>query len=174
VDPGIYVFIKEGKLYVLALYVDDNIIVGPSGSFIVGFKSVFCTRFNLQDLCLMSWLLSMTVESDRGNRIIKIGQQQHVLDMLERLNMVECKPAGSPMAADALSSCVETSTSKLPPGSVPYQSLVGSLLYASVSTRPNITIVVSHLSRYMSDASQTHWEQAKGMLRYLKGTADSL
>jgi hypothetical protein len=38
--PGINVFIKEGELYVLALYVDDNIIVGPAGSFIVGFNSV--------------------------------------------------------------------------------------------------------------------------------------
>jgi hypothetical protein len=79
VDPGIYVFIKEGKLYVLALYVDDNIIVGTSGSFIVGFKSVFGTRFNVQDLCLISWLLGMTVERDPGNRIIKIGLQQYVL-----------------------------------------------------------------------------------------------
>jgi hypothetical protein len=38
VDPGIYVFTKEGELYVLALYVDDIIIVGQAGSFIVGFK----------------------------------------------------------------------------------------------------------------------------------------
>jgi hypothetical protein len=78
VDPGIYVFIKEGKLYVLALYVDDGIIVGPSGSFIVGFKSAFGERFNVQDLAPVSWLLGMTVERDRGNRIIRIEQQQYV------------------------------------------------------------------------------------------------
>jgi hypothetical protein len=75
VDPGIYVFINEGELYVLALYVDDNIIVGPTGSFIVGFKSAFGERFNVQDLGPMSWLLGMTVERDRGSRIIRIGQQ---------------------------------------------------------------------------------------------------
>jgi hypothetical protein len=72
VDPGIYVLIKEGELYVLALYVDDNIIVGPAGSFIVGFKSAFGVRFNVQDLCPISWLLGMKVERDRGNRIIRI------------------------------------------------------------------------------------------------------
>jgi hypothetical protein len=38
VDLGMHVFIKEGELYVLALYVGDRIIVGPTGSFIVGFK----------------------------------------------------------------------------------------------------------------------------------------
>jgi hypothetical protein len=50
VDPGIYVFIKEGELDVLALYADDNTIVGPAGSFIVGFKSAFGERFDVQDL----------------------------------------------------------------------------------------------------------------------------
>jgi hypothetical protein len=110
VDPGIYVFIKEGELYVLALYVDDNIIVGPAGSFIVGFKSSFGERFSLQDLGPVSWLLGMTVERDRGSRIIKIGQQQYVLDMLERFKMMDCKQVGSPVTVDALSNCVETST----------------------------------------------------------------
>jgi hypothetical protein len=48
VDPGTNVFIKEGELYyVLALYVDDDIIFGPAGSFIVGFKPAFGKRFNV-------------------------------------------------------------------------------------------------------------------------------
>jgi hypothetical protein len=110
VDPGISVFVKEGELYILALYVDDNIIVGPAGSFIVGFKSAVGVRFNVQDLGQVSWLFGMTVERDRGSRIIRIGQQQYVLDMLESFNMVDCKPVGSPMAVDASSNCVETST----------------------------------------------------------------
>jgi hypothetical protein len=47
VDPGISVFIKEDELYVLVSYVDDNIIVGPAGTFIVGFQSAFDERFNV-------------------------------------------------------------------------------------------------------------------------------
>jgi hypothetical protein len=120
VDPGNYVFIKESELYDLALYVDDSIIVGPSGNFIVGFKSAIGVGFNVQDLGPMSWLLVMTFERDRGKRIIRIEQQQYVLYRLKRFNMVDCKPMGSPVAVDALSSCVETSTSKLPPGLAPY------------------------------------------------------
>jgi hypothetical protein len=53
---------------------------------------------------------------------------------------------------------------------VPYQSLIGSLLYASVSKRPDITIGVRHLSKYMSDPSQSHWEQAKRVRRYSRET----
>jgi hypothetical protein len=174
VNPGIYVFIKEGELYVLTLYVDDNIIVGLAASFIVGFESAFGVKFNVQDLVPLSRLLGMTLERDRGKRIIMIGQHQYVLDMLERFNIVDFKTVGSPMAVDALSNCVETSTSKLPPSLMPHQSLIGSLLYASGSTRPDIAMIVSHLSRYMSDPSHSHWEQAKRVLPDLKGTADSV
>jgi hypothetical protein len=127
-------------------------------SFIVGFKSAFSMRFNVQDLRQLFWLHGMTVERDRDNRTIVIGHQQYVVDTMKRFNMVDCKLVGSPIAIDALSNCVETSTSKLPPGLVPYKSFIGSLLYASVSTRPDITVAVSHLSRYMSDPSQSHWE----------------
>jgi hypothetical protein len=50
VDPSIYVCNKEGELHVLAMYVDESIIVGPTNSFIVEFKSAFGMRFNLQDM----------------------------------------------------------------------------------------------------------------------------
>jgi hypothetical protein len=116
VDPGIYLFIKEGKDYVFALYVDDIIIVGPVCSLIVGLKSVFGVRCNVHDLRPMPWLLGMKVERDRGNIIIiRIGQHQLLFDMLERFNMVDCKLVGSPMAVDDFSNCVETSPSMLPP-----------------------------------------------------------
>jgi hypothetical protein len=53
----------------------DNIIVEPMGSFIVGFKSAFGMRFNVQDMDLVSRLVGMIMKRDRGNRIMRIGQQ---------------------------------------------------------------------------------------------------
>ena len=38
IDPGIYVITIDSLTYVLALYVDDSILVGPSGSYIDDFK----------------------------------------------------------------------------------------------------------------------------------------
>jgi hypothetical protein len=83
----------------------------------------------------------MTVERDRHFGIIKLGQKQYILDMLDRFNMTDCKPVGSPMAVDALSS-YDANETPLPPRSVPYQSLIGSLFSASVSTRLDITMAV--------------------------------
>ena len=52
---------------------------------------------------------------------------------------------------------------------VPYASIIGSLMYAMVCTRPDIAHVVGVVSRYMSNPGKQHWEAMKWILRYLRG-----
>jgi len=54
----------------------------------------------------------------------------------------------------------------------PYQRVIGSLMYATTSTRPNIAFAVSILSQFMREPAQSHWEAAKQVIRYLKGSKD--
>ncbi|KAH7293810.1 hypothetical protein KP509_28G043500 [Ceratopteris richardii] len=51
-----------------------------------------------------------------------------------------------------------------------YQSLVGSLIYATL-TRPNLSHAVGFLSQYMHCPKKNHWITAKRVLRYIKGTS---
>ena len=51
-----------------------------------------------------------------------------------------------------------------------YQSAIGSLMYLSVSTRPDISYAVSSLARFSSKPTRQHWIALKRLLRYLKGT----
>eukprot|EP00253_Pinus_taeda_P021843 PITA_21843 len=54
----------------------------------------------------------------------------------------------------------------------PYASAVGSLMYAMVCTRPDITHEVGVLSRFMSKLGKGHWIVVKRVFRYLRGTSD--
>ena len=54
--------------------------------------------------------------------------------------------------------------------SVPYFSVVGSLMYAIVCTRPNLAYAVSVVSKFMSNHGKAHSEAVKRIMRYLKGT----
>ncbi|XP_070005403.1 secreted RxLR effector protein 161-like [Nicotiana sylvestris] len=56
--------------------------------------------------------------------------------------------------------------------SIPYSSIVGSLMYAQTCTRPDISFAVEMLGRYQSNPGIDHWKAAKKVLRYLKGTKD--
>ena len=51
-----------------------------------------------------------------------------------------------------------------------YQSAIGSLMYLSVSTRPDISYAVGNLTRYSSKPTKEHWTAMKRVLHYLKGT----
>jgi len=55
---------------------------------------------------------------------------------------------------------------------IAYASVVGSLMYVQVYTRPNITFVVNVLERYLSNRGLAHWQDAKWVMRYLQGTKD--
>ena len=55
---------------------------------------------------------------------------------------------------------------------VPYCEAIGSLMYAAVATRPDISHSVSTLSRFLDNPSMTHWEAVKRIFRYLAGTRE--
>ena len=44
---------------------------------------------------------------------------------------------------------------------IPYASVVGSLMYAQVCTRPSITYVIGMLGRYLSSLGVNHWKLVK-------------
>jgi len=53
-----------------------------------------------------------------------------------------------------------------------YQAVVGSLMYAALATRPDISYAVAALSRYNSRPFTSHMTAAMRVLQYLKSTAD--
>ena len=48
---------------------------------------------------------------------------------------------------------------------VSYASCVGYVMYAMITTRPDIAFAVGVVSRCMSDPGKKHWEAMKGILR---------
>ena len=53
---------------------------------------------------------------------------------------------------------------------VPYASVVTSLIYAMVCTRPDLAYAVSTVSQFMSNPEKQHWKAVKWVLQYLRGT----
>ncbi|XP_067943164.1 uncharacterized protein [Watersipora subatra] len=83
--------------------------------------------------------------------------------------MENCKPVATPAAYDVKLS--HKDGSKLADPNL-YQLMVGSLLYAAVSTRPNIAEAVGALAKFNACPTQTHLTAAKRVIRHLKGTKD--
>lgn len=54
----------------------------------------------------------------------------------------------------------------------PYRAIIGSLMYASVATRPDISYAVQTLSQFCGNPGVIHWNGAVHVLRYLSSTTD--
>ena len=68
--------------------------------------------------------------------------------------------------------CPKTEEEMVHMSKVPYTSVVGSLMYAMVCTRPDIVHAVGVVSRYVNNPGKEHWMAVKWILRYLRGTTN--
>jgi phosphoribosyl-AMP cyclohydrolase len=116
----------------------------------------------------------MEIKRDRKKRKHCLNQRKYVETILQRFNMQECKPVKVPIVVGVklfVDQCPKTHEEEEDMSHVPYVSVVGSLMYAMVCTRPDITHAVGVLSRYMSKRGKEHWTTVKRVFRYLRGTA---
>ena len=85
--------------------------------------------------------------------------------------MRDCNAAPLPMSPSADLESLPTET--IDPAVIAiYSSLIGELLYIAINTVPQISYVMSALTRYMTRATEAHLKYAKHVLRYLKGVMD--
>lgn len=82
--------------------------------------------------------------------------------------MSNCKPAKTPLPAGAHTE--KSSNDASDTFRTQYQSIIGSILYAMLGTRPDIAFAVTQLSKYNNNPSQQHMNLAYYILRYLQGT----
>ena len=166
-DACVYVQITEsGEILVVILYVDDLIIVGSTLEVVEQFKASIAERFKMKDLGQLKWILGVEVRRDRRARTLEMVQTAYLDHMLERFGMQMCKPVATP--AEGVLTRIMAEAGARPDAE--FMSMVGSLLYAAVMTRPDIAYAVQALGRHMQGAGPEHVTAAKRVMRYLQGT----
>ena len=85
------------------------------------------------------------IDFEQKNNCVKINQKRYVQKILERFDMMNCKPRSTPSEHKFDCSTDNDSTDQRK-----YREAVGSLIYLMVCTRPDICWIVTKLSQYMS------------------------
>lgn len=166
-DQCVYVRVTNGVKSIIAVYVDDLVILSDTMDSMQDIKTALSSKFLMKDLGQLHYCLGISAEFDGTE--LKIHQKHYIKQMIDRYGMTDCKVVTTPMATDT--QLVKDDGSK-PVDRVLYQSIVGSLLYVSTATRPDISYCVGVLSKFNSSPNETHLTAAKRVLRYLKGTMD--
>ena len=104
-----------------------------------------------------------------------LGQPAFIQTILKCFDMEKAYPAQTPL--DAHVKLDEIAINKTPrlldsKDQKLYQAIIGSLMYAALPTRPDISFAVAALCRYNSQPRTGHMTAARRVIRYLKGTTD--
>ncbi len=160
---------KNGNNIIVGIFVDDMVILysNEDKQEWNKIKEVLKGKYELSDLGNVQHILGMRVSHTDDNKLC-IDQQVYIDEKLKLFKMDQCYSLATPENADKL----RANDSDYITDVTEYRSIVGSLIYASVSTRPDITHAVNMVSRYMGQPTRNHMLAAKRILRYLKGTKE--
>ncbi|GJY11820.1 putative RNA-directed DNA polymerase, partial [Tanacetum coccineum] len=175
VDLCVYLKISGSNFFILVLYVDDILLASNDIDLLHDSKRFLSRNFDMKDLGEASYVIGIEIHRDRANGRLGLSQKAYIERILNRFNMQHCSPTVAPVIkGDVFGShqCPKTEVEYEEMKRIPYASVVGSLTYAQVCTRPDIAYICGMLGRFQSNPGLLHWKAAKKVLRYLQGTKE--
>lgn len=142
-ETTLYVKHNSTGILIVSLYVDDLLVKGDNAYHIQNFKWEMMKMFEMTDLELMSYFLSIEIKQGQGE--VFICQKKYAKEILKKFKIDECK-AVSTLINQKEKLCKEDGADKVENGY--FKSLIGCLMYFT-TTRPDMLNVASILSHFM-------------------------
>lgn len=161
------IFFKISNKFIVALYVDDFLIFSNDKNEKAKLKEQLKKNFKIKDLGQAKRCLGLNIERDRKSKIIRINQKDYILELLASICQ---KRSVLQLLCKQVSNLLVMTNRVLI--MLPYQQLIGALMYLAVNSRPDIAFATSFLSQFNIDHTEQNWKSAKRILRYLKGSLD--
>ena len=174
-DRSIFVFQSDGILHIIALYVDDLLMLSNNLQALEKLKYRLGSVFEMTDLGSVHYILGIKITRDRIAKTFSLSQSKYIDEIVARFNLNDSKSVSTPMdPLLKLTKELEASTDeeKRYMSTVPYRQAVGSLMYVMVATRPDIATAVGQCSRYLENPGKAHWSTAKRIITYLRCTKE--
>lgn len=163
-DPCLYVKEQDGKRSFILVYVDDMVVCCHSNQEFETITKALAKQFKFSSLGDLQFFLGIRIEKQDGH--YALNQAGYIDKIVERFGHEHAKPSKIPLDP----AYVKQKEEEVLPTNESYRSLVGSLLYVAVNTRPDIYLSTSLLGRKVSRPTNRDWTEAKRVLRYLKTT----
>ena len=167
VEPCVFSQDTVDGVNIIIAYVDDLLLLFKKEEALNMFKERIMNTFKVNDLGKVKWYLGMKIDFAKGT--LKVSQESFTKQLLEACEMQHCKEMSTPMEENFEKLLCEDkhlgNEMKLP-----YRSIIGSLIYLSNTTRPDIATAISILSSVTENPNGTAWSGVRRVLRYLKGT----
>lgn len=149
-DNCLYYKLEKDKYIIFCLYVDDILILAHELETINQIKEFLFQKFDMKDLGEADVILGMKII--RSSNSIKLSQSHYTNIVLDKFGYSNCTPVSTPY--DSTVALVKNNGQ--PINQEKYAQIIGSLMYLTTRTRPDISYAISRLSRYTNNPSTSH------------------
>ena len=132
------------------------------------FKKVMSSKFEMKDLGLVEYVVGLRVESTKN--MTHLSQSLYGQDILKRFNLQDSNTAKTPLPERTI--LYPKGPNEEEGDSTVYRSMVGSLMYSMLGSRPDLAFTVGQLSRHLHACTSKLIQSAEQVFRYLKYTID--
>lgn len=167
-DACVFKHASNGSFVIV--YVDDLLIIAAKLRIVEAAARDLLSKFAMRELGDASFYLGCRIIRDRPNRKIFMVQDAFIERAAARFKVTNIDAVKTPLDPGVKS---EAAPKGYKSGSnllERYQSLVGSLIWPSTQTRPDIAYHVGQLSKHLRNPTEDHLAQAKHCLKYLHST----
>ncbi|EJT48733.1 hypothetical protein A1Q1_02278 [Trichosporon asahii var. asahii CBS 2479] len=172
-DKGLYAkILDDGTRMIIALFVDDMMIAAKRAAAITAFLDVLHQVYPLKRLGEVRHLLGMTITRDRPARTISISLEPYIREVAARFPDLDTRYGRFtplPHQLDQLSDHESLNNIK---ATRKYQAIVGSIMWASNTARPDIQFASGWLATALNNPSAYHMSMAYRVLAHLYNTKD--
>ena len=172
-DEALFFKIQGEEYTLVGVATDDFTIVADSDGTVNTFKRQLTEFWKISDLGPINWLLGVSISRNLQNHTISLSQESYIEQILVRFGLENCRSAVTPLepGIDLTPDSHSISPTLLTPAEkTHYREMIGSLMYTTVMTHPDIAFAVSTLSQYLEAPCTTHMKAVSHIFRYLAGT----
>ncbi|CAI7772571.1 unnamed protein product [Closterium sp. NIES-53] len=171
-DESLFMTEGEEEKVFLFVDVDDILLFSPSLERIKKVQGKLKETFQCKALGPVGYYLGLHVERGEVKGWLRLHQHKYLAAMGEKYGLEEGRSVMTPLPLgfqlhldEEEGEVLEYELQRR------FQSMVGSLMYASVNTHPDIAFSVSQLARVVSRPLQEHLDAAERLVRYCMATS---
>ena len=149
----------EKPIAYLILYVDDILLIGNDTEFLNSIKGYLNKNFSMKDLFEAAYILGIKIYRDKSRHLIGLSQSTYLDKVLKKFKMDQPKKGFLPVLQGVKLSqtqCPTTAEDREKMKVIPYASVIGSIKYAMLCTRPIVYLSMILAMEYNSDLGVDH------------------
>ena len=100
IDFSIFIHFKNEMI--VAVYVNDLLIIDFNEKDVIVFKKTLSKRFRIKNLNSVFFYLSVKITKDRKNKIMHLSQTAYIKQLIEICGLTDCKPISTSMKQTSL------------------------------------------------------------------------